>query len=229
MASVLACGGLPANAAASLPTNVLQTIDLTLTVISQGPAETNASGSTVTTPVIVKSVNSRDVISAIGEYEGLTFSALAQLLLSTPIDYTTNSITLVTNRHTGVVSTNYQLSAYTTNTSEIVVAEGTYRTNVTEFFAMGTATNISAESSTIVKNVLDKNANYRIENLAFSTPDTHLLSFTLQGFSVKSLTNTKHDKVTIPVYRENISSLIGATDAGVAQGSLSIGTHVSFE
>src|SRR5947208_2795294 len=79
--AALACA--PFQRANAAVTNLVQTINLKLTVYTEDDTTTNAS--TVTTPVVKLSKATKDIIGLLGDATGNTFTTKAKLILVTTL------------------------------------------------------------------------------------------------------------------------------------------------
>jgi hypothetical protein len=190
--------------AASLPTTVTENISIQLTGGELGTPSTNKSG-TVTTPVVTKTISTKDVIQALGG------SATAQLLLVQQISYTTN--TTYTTNH-GKITTNTFIVGESGNT-EIVLRDGGKDTIVTNITTHDLSTNVSPSvASSVVSStgLVESKITYKITQFVLRTA---ALDFTVGGLSVSTRNSS--------VIRGNANAVIfyNTTSAGPAPSNLS--------
>ena len=214
------------NATAANPTNLLQTLSLTLKIYSPGPSSTNKAGEVATT-VDTSSFGTKDLIAVLVT----NASSKASLDIVSPITdigtnytYTTNKTKITTNAF--VILTNASSNSY------LAVVDGAAVTDISTNVLSLVSSSPELEASVVMSN--GTVVSYTKYGISTMTLNTSNLSFVASGFRTGTPGAIKDGKYTFDVKNRTISLTGSGTKTTndipiLVDGSLTItsgGTYV---
>ncbi|HLP76622.1 MAG TPA: hypothetical protein VK327_06830, partial [Candidatus Paceibacterota bacterium] len=181
--TVAVSGGtvIPLEAPAAPVTNLVQNINLSLTVYTEGATTTN--GAVISQPIVKFKRTTKDLIQLLGSATTNTFSAKAKLIMATP---------------------------QSEGDSVIYVQDGTNRVVVTGFFSEDEGSGVYGFSTNTVSHV-EKESSYSLMRLRLHDTDTQdiALHFDLYGLSSTGSSSILKNKVILGKSNEVSASLLG--------------------
>jgi hypothetical protein len=181
--ALVLCVTFAANAApapAAFPTNAVNNVSIQLTITTQGLTTTNRSGLAVQA-VKISTINTKAVITAIGDSLGINFSPAAQLHVVKPLFYTTNfSTNVVGNKETITMLT----IGANTNASVVILDRGIATEVPAGSFTTSETNAVISSTTTTNTDLTEAQTTYDLETFTFTS---RALSFTVRGFDVETL------------------------------------------